>query len=74
VNAPLSFELMLYLLSEARSTHTAKILLNRRSSATGVMAYRRTSISRKKKAQITFPLGHFLPLKVVKKTWKSQVK
>jgi hypothetical protein len=29
-------------------------------------SYRRTSISGKKKAQITFPLRNFLPLKVVK--------
>jgi hypothetical protein len=28
--------------------------------------YRRTSISRTKKAQITFPLRHVFPLKVVK--------
>jgi hypothetical protein len=28
--------------------------------------YRRTSISGTKKAQITFPLRHFFPLKVVK--------
>jgi hypothetical protein len=28
--------------------------------------YRRTSISGTKKAQITFPLRHFLPLKVIK--------
>jgi hypothetical protein len=29
-------------------------------------SYRRTSISGTKKAQITFPLRHFFPLKVVK--------
>jgi hypothetical protein len=28
--------------------------------------YRRTSISGTKKAQITFPQGHFFPLKIVK--------
>jgi hypothetical protein len=31
-----------------------------------LMAYRRTSISGTKKAQITFPLRHNFPLKVVK--------
>jgi hypothetical protein len=31
-----------------------------------VFAYRRTSISGTKKAQITFPFRHFFPLKVVK--------
>jgi hypothetical protein len=34
--------------------------------------YRRTSISEKKKAQRTFPLGHFFPLKVVKYNGKAK--
>jgi hypothetical protein len=32
----------------------------------GGFQYRRTSISGTKKAQITFPLRHFFPIKVVK--------
>jgi hypothetical protein len=42
---------------------------NANASPSGTVStrrYRRTSISGTKKAQITFPLRHFFPLKVVK--------